>query len=411
MPKVRVAAALVFAVLLAGCGGSKDETPAAAPIVTRADLPRMLVPKQDLGALAWGLNLDRSVSGRISHNEAAEDTVDPRDTGRGLARAGRLHGYDLTYSASRPSPSGVVLISQGIELFRTEEAASATLKKHVADYMRFRGRTVDGIKLARVEEFDVDAGDEANGLRIRAVYRARGITVYSALAAFRRGRVVGHGHILLRRELGVTGDVDRLVGAMDDRVRDAFSAKIPGAASSKGTTRKRLDPKSVTLGGKDLPVGTALAHQGHFQGPGLRAYLREYDVLEGRLAGSRIFYARTMAQVFETGPAAARNQKYMSSASGANSITRRFLGAYFAKTGFTPRGVTARPLHWRAGDTAGIQFFFRAPKGRVEGVLLSVVRGRATGSVLVMGLDQHVKPGSVLTLRQKLRGRLRGRTA
>ena len=410
MPKVR-AAALVFAVLLAGCGGSRDETPAAAPSVTRADLPRMLVPKRDLGALAWGLKLDRSVSGRISHNEAAEDTVDPRDTGRGLARAGRLHGHDLTYSASRPSPSGVVLISQGIELFRTEKAASATLRKHVADWMRFRGRTIDGIKLVRVEEFDVDAGEEANGLRIQAVYRARGITVYSAVAAFRRGRVVGHGHILLRRGLGVTGDLNRLVDGMDDRVRNAVSAKTPGSASSKGTTRKRLDPMSVTLGSKDLPVRTALANQGHFQGPGLRAYLREYDVLKGRLGGSRIFYVRTMAQVFENSRAANRNQKYMSSTSGANSIARRFLRAYFVKTDFKPRGVTARPVRWGGSDTTGMQFFFQAPKGRVEGVLLSVVRGRVTGSVLVMGIDQHVKPAAALALRQKLRARLRGWTA
>jgi hypothetical protein len=117
-----------------------------------------------------------------------------------------------------------------------------------------------------------------------------------------------------------------------------------------------------------------------------------------------------MAQVFEDSRAANRNQKYMSSTSGANSIARRFLRAAFGKTGFTPRGVTARPLHW-GGDTTGIQFFFRAPKGRVEGVLLSVVRGRVTGSALVMGLDQHVKPAAALALRQKLRARLRGRTA
>ena len=125
MPKFRTAVPLAFVVLLAGCGAGKDGA-APARKVKRSDLGRMVVPKRDLGALTRGLKLDRDWSGRIDNKKATEDTIDPRDTGRTLTRAGRVQGYGVTYASWRhPSALGVVAVSQGVELFRTEKAASA----------------------------------------------------------------------------------------------------------------------------------------------------------------------------------------------------------------------------------------------------------------------------------------------
>jgi hypothetical protein len=54
----------------------------------------------------------------------------------------------------------------------------------------------------------------------------------------------------------------------------------------------------------------------------------------------------------------------------------------------------------------GIQFFFKAPNGRMEGVLLSVQRGSLRGTVTVIGRARDVEPNDVLTVRKKLRTRL-----
>lgn len=409
MPPFRIAVPLVCVALLAGCGVGNDETP-AAHVVKRADLGRMIVPKHDLGPLARGLKVDGEWSGRSNNTKAIEDTIDPKDTARSLTRAGRVQGHDLTYAARRrPSALGVLVISQGVELFRTEKAASTNLNKQFADFKRFRGRKVDGIRLARVQTFDVDLADEAVGLKLRVVYPSR-VTVFSTIVAFRRGRVVGNASVLLRRDLLISGDVERIADAVDDRIKDVVSGETRGpvSASTRKARPRKLDPKSLTLQGKDLPLRTELANQGYWPAPGVRVYLREYDVLGERLAGSKVFYLRTNAQVFKNARAAAQNREYLATTKGSNSVARRFLRAAFRKSGFTPRKVTARPLPWRADDTAAFHFFFRAPKGRIEGVLLSVTRGRVSGSVLVMGLDQDVEPGAVLALREKLRARLRG---
>jgi hypothetical protein len=370
----------------------------------------MIVPKQDLGALARGLKLDGDWSGRSDNKKATEDTIDPRDTARSLARAGRVQGYDLTYSARRrPSALGVLVVSEGVELFRTEKAASAYLKKQFADFKRFRGRKLDGVKLAHVEKFDVHVGDESRGLRLRVVYPSRKVKVFSTLVGFRRGRIVANASVVLRRDLLISGDVERIADALDDRVKDVASGEVRrSVSSSTRKARRNLDPKPLALVAEDFPVRTRLAHHGYLSSPGVRVYLREYDVLGGRLAGSKVFYLRTIASVFDNVRLAARDRRYLATSKGSNSVARRFLRAAFRATDFTPRKVTALPLRWHAADTAGFHFFFRAPNGRIEGVLVSVTHGRVSGSVLVMGLDRDVEPTAVVAAREKLRARLRG---
>ena len=410
VPKFRTALPLACVVLLAGCGAGTNET-APARSVQRGDLGRMIVPKQDLGALARGLPLNGDWSGPSDNKKATEDTIDPRDTARTLARAGRVQGYDRTYAARRhPSAVGALVVSQGVELFRTEKAASVYLNKQLADFKRFRGRTVDGVKLAHVEKFDVDIGDEAGGIRLRVVVPSRGITVFTTIVGFRRGRIVGNAAVQLRRDLLVSGDVERIADGLDDRIADVLSDEVRGLASAPNRKARRTpDPKPLTLEGDDFPLRTRLGHQGYFPGPGVRVYLREYDVLGGSLAGSKVLYLRTMAQVFASPRAAARNQAYLASAKGAKSVARRFLRAGFRETDFRPHNVTAAPIHSHASDTTAFHFFFTTPKGSLEGVLVSVARGRFSASVLVMGYEREVDAGDVLPARGKLRAALRGR--
>ena len=88
----RAALVLVAAFLLTGCGIAKEEAAPAQNVKPR-DLERM-VQRQHLGPLARGLKLRQDGSGPNDNKEGAEDTVDPKDTARSLARAGRLRGYE-----------------------------------------------------------------------------------------------------------------------------------------------------------------------------------------------------------------------------------------------------------------------------------------------------------------------------
>ena len=145
VPKHRAALVLAGLLLLTGCGVAKEEATAPTRNVKPADLERM-VQRQHLGPLARGFQLEQDASGPSNNRKGAEDTVDPKDTARALARAGRVRGYDLTYAAAKPSPLGVVFVSEGVELFRTRKAASNYLKKQFADFKRFRGRTIEGVE-------------------------------------------------------------------------------------------------------------------------------------------------------------------------------------------------------------------------------------------------------------------------
>lgn len=186
----------------------------------------------------------------------------------------------------------------------------------------------------------------------------------------------------------------------------ASSSRQSGQVRHGQDKSKQPDPKPLTLEGKDLRLRTSRAREGYFRVPGVRAYLREYDVLGGRLGGSKVIYLRTMTEVFASAQTASGDQKYLASGKGSRSITRGFLRELFRGSGFSPTNVEARPLNWRGADTAAFQFFFDVPRGRIEGLMLSVSRGRVRGSVTVYGFDQDVDPAAVLVVREKLRARL-----
>ena len=178
----------------------------------------MVLPKRALGPLARGLKRDSDL-GPIDNEAGTDDTIDPRDTAAALSRAGRVTGYDLSYSAPRHSSRRrVVGMSTSVELFRTEKAASKYLSKQIADLERIHGRKLPGGSDAhkRRGRFDVgDVGDEASG--VRAIARAGENAVFGTVVAFRRGRIVGSANVALDRELVISSDVERIARDLDER--------------------------------------------------------------------------------------------------------------------------------------------------------------------------------------------------
>lgn len=227
----RAALVLVAAFLLTGCGVVNKETAPTRAIVP-ADLASM-ERKRQFGPLGRGLKFNPESSGPENNRQAAKESNDPKDSARTFAKRGRLNGHNLTFSSySRPNQFGVVELSLEVELFRTEEAASRYLEKGFAEYRRQRGRTVDGVKLARVEEFDADTGEEGGGVRATFRIPSRRATLFMTVVAFRRGQVVANALAILRRDLVVSGDVERIAEALDDHIQRVASSpaeRVPAA--------------------------------------------------------------------------------------------------------------------------------------------------------------------------------------
>ena len=241
-----------LALVLSACGAG--ERADVTRDVTREDLAVMVLPERDLGALATGFVLARD-SGETTNAESAEGTPDPRDSGRTLARAGRLGGYRATYSKPgdrrAESDARVLVASTEAELFRDEEAAATYLKKAADDFRRYRGRAVAGVKLTRVGAFDVeDVGDEGVGITATLVYGRT--PLFFTTVAFRRGRVVGSAVALLARDREMSEELERVARTLDDRIQKVAAGEIDetpvAAPPSRATAKKPRSRAKATKG-------------------------------------------------------------------------------------------------------------------------------------------------------------------
>ena len=205
----------------------------------------MVVPRDELGLLAIGLAVSDS-SGWERNREAARDSLDPKDSGRSLARSGRLGGYSLTYrhphGFASPDEQRPVIVSTEVELFRDDAAASAYLRRQPAIAMRLRGKKLPQGRIAAVERFaSGDVGDESEGLRETVVIDD--FVGYGTTLGFRRGRIVASVAVLHRQVAD---------GGSRRRAADRRCARRPDRARRGGR-----DP-----GGRgEAPLGAVVARR------------------------------------------------------------------------------------------------------------------------------------------------------
>ena len=367
----------------------------------RDELATMVLPQDAMGGAYADLELDEENSGHVDNAEAAKDNIDLDDNRESLIRAGRISGYTQSFDFVGKRDR-LLSVSTSVELIRDEEAASAYLEDVLADFGRMKNRQFEGVRIKQVKLFDVRGiGHEARGVEASFAYGKR--RVHATLVLFRRGRVVADATLIRADRTKIRDEVQRLARVLESRVSGVLRGEEvrepEPVARSFGP-----DLESLTFSARDFR-GASLAHEGYFNFGDVRAFLREFDV-SGRLGDSRIFYARAMTQVFPNNRAAKADQRFVGSAQGSRSVARRFLREFFKETNQKLAGVEAHPLRWDGRDTVGIQFFFKAPNGRMEGVLLSIQRGSLRGTVTVIGRAKDVEPNDVLTVRKKLRARL-----
>ena len=161
----------------------------------RIGLVNRVVPKDQLGAPARGLELDAD-SGPYGNKEGAEDTIDPHDSAASLRAGGRLGGYELNYSSPKAlhiwrSGGGYSDVTTSVELFDTPSDAAVYLDTQARDFARFEGKTIGhGVRLKSADVVRItDIGESA--WTIRGTVRFGKIVSRGTVVAFRRGRIVG----------------------------------------------------------------------------------------------------------------------------------------------------------------------------------------------------------------------------
>jgi hypothetical protein len=399
------------AVLLAGCGfAGKDAS--LSTTEARASLPSMVLPQHAFGPSGRGFEMDGE-SGRAGNRKAARTSIEPGVTARALARSGRVDGYDVTFvdprgprllSGARPYSLGTE-----VELFRDEAAASAYLRRLRSDFKRAQGRMRQGVRVIDVDTVDVGGvGEEAVGIRASFATGAAG--GFTTSVGFRRGRIVGSATVVQAVEVESMSEMERLAGALDDRINGVMAGEIDSAAVKKRGTAppRKPDLKQLTLTAKSLSLHMSRTHERDLHIAATDGHFREYEQSRGeRLGSSEILYLRTMTLAHESARSALRDQQFLGSRRGSRSIARRLVRGWYRKANFTPRRLRARPLPSPHHDVAAFHLYLDAPAGRFEGVMVSVRRGRFTASATVCGLASKINPRDVVALNDRLRLRLR----
>ena len=407
---VGVAIVAGAAALVTGC--REDREKVATNQLNLRDLRMMAVPRDELGLLAYGLKLSGRASGWVTNSMSANDSLDPKDTGRSLSKRGRLGGYELTYvdplGYASHDEERPLAVATALELFSSEAAASAYLRDGVDDAVRLAGRRLPKGTLATAERFGGNkVGDEAEGLR--TALRVEGNVGFASFVAFRRGRLVATATAWRRAETKSPSDARQIADALDKRISGVAAGAIdraPVKLPPRQWWYAAPDPRPLTLEGSVVAAGARRVHRSYVRTPVAFGYYREYELDRAQLGISRITYLRTMAQVLKSSDVAERAQKYVASARGSEAVARYFLRRHFRKTRFRPSGITAEPLTGLAPDTAAFRFSFDGPRGRVTAVMLSVRRGRLRANVIAGGFDRELWTGDVLSLREKLLARL-----
>lgn len=301
-----LAPALLAASLLAGCsssdGGDSELQEAIADLRTR-DLDVLVLPESEIGSLVRGFDVD-SGSGVSTNADSADSSLNPDDTAADLDERGRIEGYSLDYTNPSPGEEDVLQVGTSITLWEDADLASAALEDAVAEFFDFEGEEMEaGITLVSVEEFDVDLGDEATGLRIEmevpGVGSIYGTAVYTRLDRLGlNANMIGLGSesfdedMIALAETHLEWVTDVLLGELDPDPVEIPQPADPVDPVDPGSDAPPLDQVSLQAG--DLPAGFVETERGfETDDPaGLYDYtsafesVAEYEAIGNSLIGS-----------------------------------------------------------------------------------------------------------------------------
>ena len=98
----------------------------------------MVLVQVDIDAEFPELLFDVEESGYVDNDAAAEDTIDPDDTGSDLTDSGRLDGYEHAFFDFDALERPIILGAQ-VNLFSSDQEALDFLQRQVDDFRLFQG--------------------------------------------------------------------------------------------------------------------------------------------------------------------------------------------------------------------------------------------------------------------------------
>ena len=388
-----IAAAL--GAMAVGFGASGD---AAVPAYTKAQLAIMVLPKEQFGREARGLEVEIG-SGYTDNAAAADATLDPDDTEQQLARAGRIFGYDLSYGelsrAAFVRGSGLQAIGSSVDLFRSAGAADAFITKQLRDARRFRGKRVDfGVSLVASNTFPVSSiGDRAVGLR--TTVELGGKRLYDTVVAFRVGPLAAAVLIERADAKPVAASAERLARLLAERILLAAAGKLNARPIPVPPTGQKGRPPvggpdltAMALSASDLPKGTRIARQQYVEDrETLGSYEREFDTSSARFGSSVVMSVESDVSLLRSAKEAAGFFLVFRALFASPGIEQDFAQAFSEGAGTKVAAVEIELQEaLPAGDEA-VAVLVRFSIGTLtfRSVFVFVRVGRVIGALIVAG--------------------------
>jgi hypothetical protein len=409
MGLLRIVGLLVCALVLAGCAFGED----GAQEVTREQLAIMVLPRDELGAQYAAFEVEDG-SGPGTARDLAESTIAQDDTAASARRAGWTAGYDLTYAdpvqerLAAAQRHGALAVSTSADLFATETDARAFIIGEVGGFERSEGDKVNGVKLLRVELFDVRAADEAWGLEFE--FASGNETMRSTVVLFRRGRLVGSVYYLRADRADMRAQAVTLADTVARRIEQVLAGELdadPVPLPAKTVIAKPAQLARMTLTAKDLPAGARVAEEGRGRSDDhYVSYYRSFDVSNTMVGSSHLLFLRAQTDVFETAETAEAFLGYLATAKGRRTLAREVQRGFKEMAGGLARNFDVRALARPGRDAAGIVITFNLAGGRYRIASVFVRSGRAVAIISGFCNAHAVHPGDLPPLGTKARARL-----
>jgi hypothetical protein len=422
-----LAVALASAILGGACKGGGDDLEDALKAITDDQLAIMVLPQEAYGDAAEDIEVDPD-SGFEDSDEAADDTLDPEDTGDDLEEAGFVTGYSLSFEdptfSALEDGEGILNVSSTVELFEDEQAASSYFAKLLEDNRRFEGEEFeDGTTLEEVEEFEVEGiADDATGLVFHGSFGETDF--YATGVIFTVGRLRAGAGFTRADDSDVKADAERIGRALAERIEgvllgdiDETPVPIPEEEEEGAEGRAPSEPpfpEEMALSLEDLPEGIEIEREGYVADDQAESsYEREFDLAFETIGGSEFVSLENDIDLFEDEfQASGLFAAFAALFTGENAVD--FLGpAFSAGAGFEVGNVTAEDLGVSdVGDESfGVRAAFDTPLGRLDGIFVSARVGRAMGTLIITGLAGKVAAADVVDLLEKMVARMEAELA
>lgn len=374
--------------VLHGGGEERQEVP-------REQLAIMVVPQDELGARYGALEADTD-SGRVSAAEFAEDTLDPDDTAASVRRDGWRSGYSLQYSNPKGFDTkkhlGLLYVTTEVHAFESPSSARADIVRSMQDFARYRGETVEGVKIGRSTTFEADVGDEGWG--IEAAASVAGLRFHGTLVAFRAGPVEAVATIFRDDTVGERLETIRVAKLLASRVAAGLDGQLtgePAPIASKKPKISRARIEAMTLSAADIAAGAKLTKERLDRSQDDYIELvREFALPGRRLGTSRVVSARVATEVYSDARGAKLFKQLLAGKEGKEFFVDSFASGIDKKR-FKDLQVHSRPLELGDRRMTAFLITLTAPAGRADMILVVVARNRTVALVGILGPSGDVR--------------------